>query len=69
MIIDLNSWETGYADGRLGRVFECPIELDPPSYSSGFYEGRASREGMRGNALRLRYPLLSIEVRLRRDLE
>src|SRR5215813_4553035 len=46
---------------------ECPIELDPSSYSSGFRQGRASRAGMRANAPRLRYPLLSIEVRVPRE--
>jgi len=67
MIIDLDSWETGYADGKLGRALECPIELDPSSYSLGFRQGRASRAGMRANAPRLRYPLLSIEVRVPRE--
>jgi hypothetical protein len=46
VIIDLDSWETGYADGKLGRAPECPIELDPSSYSLGFRQGRASRAGM-----------------------
>ena len=58
---------TGYADGQLGRAPECPIELDALSYSLGFRQGRASRAGMRANAPRLRYPLLSIEVRLPRE--
>jgi len=66
MIVDLDSWETGYADGQLGRAPECPIELDSSSYSLGFRQGRASRAGIRPKALRLRYPLLSIEVRVKR---
>ena len=65
MIIDLDSWETGYADGQLGRASQCPTDLDPLSYSSGYREGRAARAGTRSKAPRLRYPQLSIEVRLR----
>jgi hypothetical protein len=57
------------SDGQLGRPPECPIELDPSSYSLGFRQGRASRAGMRSNAPQLRYPLLSIDVRLRRGAE
>jgi hypothetical protein len=36
-IINLDSWETGYADGELGRATECPIgcDCDPLSYSIG----------------------------------
>ena len=40
--IDLDSWEAGYADGRSGRLPQCPDNLDPFSYSSGYWEGRAS---------------------------
>jgi hypothetical protein len=65
MIIDLDSWETGYADGQLGRASQRPTDLDPWSYSSGYREGRAARAGTRSKAPRLRYPQLSIEVRLR----
>jgi hypothetical protein len=64
---DLLYRQTGYADGKLGRAPESRIELDPSSYSLGFRQSRASRAGMRANAPRLRYPLLSIEVRLRRE--
>jgi hypothetical protein len=46
MIIDLHSWEAGYAEGRLGRPSQCPDNLDKLSYSSGYCEGRAVRAGM-----------------------
>jgi hypothetical protein len=36
MIVDLDSWEKGYADGQLGRASQCPTDLDPLSYSSGW---------------------------------
>src|SRR5207248_1821124 len=36
MIIDLDSWETGYADGQLGRPSRCPAGLDRFSYSGGY---------------------------------
>jgi hypothetical protein len=64
-IIDLDSWETGYADGELGRAAQCPIGCDchPLSYSIGYYAGRKARAGARRQAPRLRYPQLSIEVR------
>jgi hypothetical protein len=65
MIIHLDSWETGYADGQLGRASQCPTDLDPLSYSNGYREGREGRAGTRKKAPRLRYPQLSIEVRLR----
>jgi hypothetical protein len=45
MIIDLDSWEAGYADGRLGCGPECPENHDEVSYSSGYREGRATRAG------------------------
>ncbi|HEY1364827.1 MAG TPA: hypothetical protein VGF60_21465 [Xanthobacteraceae bacterium] len=41
--IDLDSWEAGYADGQFGHALECPGHLDKFSYSSGYYEGRASQ--------------------------
>jgi hypothetical protein len=47
MIIDLDSWETGYADGQLGRPTRCPDNFDRFSYSSGYCEGRACRAGVR----------------------
>jgi hypothetical protein len=64
-IIDLDSWETGYADGELGRAPQCPIDsdCDPFSYSMGYREGLSSRAGTRRKAPRLRCPQLSIEVR------
>jgi hypothetical protein len=58
MIIDLDSWELGYADGQLGRPPQIPDNLDPFSYSSGYCEGRACGAGMRKKgrtALRLMY--------------
>jgi len=39
MIIDLASWETGYADGQLCRPSQCPAHLDEFSYSSGYCQG------------------------------
>ena len=41
-VIDLDSWETGYADGELGRATQCPIGCDcePLSYSIGYRAGR-----------------------------
>jgi hypothetical protein len=41
MTIDLDSWESGYADGQCGRPLQCPTNLDCFSYSSGYCEGRA----------------------------
>lgn len=55
MIIDLDSWEAGYADGELGRAFQCPPERDLMSYSSGYRVGRAYRSGTRSKAPRPRY--------------
>ena len=51
-IIDLDSWETGYADGELGRAPQCPIDsdCDPLSYSMGYREGLSSRAGTRRKA-------------------
>jgi hypothetical protein len=34
MIIDLDSWEIGCADGRLGRSPEYPVNRDQVSYSA-----------------------------------
>jgi hypothetical protein len=34
MIINLESWETGYADGHLGRPYDCLPELDVASASA-----------------------------------
>jgi hypothetical protein len=53
MIIDLDSWEAGYADGRLG-CGACPEHHDEVSYSSGYREGRATRAGTRMKPPRLR---------------
>jgi hypothetical protein len=52
MIIDLDSWEMGYADGRLGRSSECPANRDEVSYLSGYVQGRAARVGA-GREVRL----------------
>jgi hypothetical protein len=54
MIIDLDSWEAGYADGRLGCGAACPEHHDEVSYSSGYREGRATRAGTRMKPPRLR---------------
>jgi hypothetical protein len=43
MIIDFDSWEAGYADGRLGCGAGCPANHDELSYASGYREGRATR--------------------------
>jgi len=53
MVIDLDSWEAGYTDGRVGRWL--PGGLDQGSYSSGHDVGRAVAAGLRRNAPRLRY--------------
>ena len=44
MIIDLDSWETGYDDGLLGRPSQCMPGLDRFSYSSGYYQARTGTE-------------------------
>jgi hypothetical protein len=44
MIIDLDSWETGYADGQLGRPSQCPADLDRFSYSGGYGQARAGAQ-------------------------
>jgi hypothetical protein len=46
MIIDFESWETGYADARIGRPSQCPDHLDLFSYLSGYREGRAYHAGI-----------------------
>jgi hypothetical protein len=53
MIIDLDSWEIGYADGRLGRSPECPVNREQVSYLSGYVQGRAAPVGS-GRELRVR---------------
>ena len=40
MIIDLDSWEMGYADGLNGHPSRPQADLDPFSYSSGYVQGR-----------------------------
>ena len=45
MIIDLDSWEAGYGDGLGGRPSQCMPDLDRFSYSSGYFQARASRAG------------------------
>jgi hypothetical protein len=57
MIIDLDSWEAGYGDGLRGRPSQCTPSLDQFSYSSGYFQARASRAGRAGTqeATRLRY--------------
>src|SRR4051812_34150367 len=59
-VIDLDSWETGYADGELGRATECPTGCDchPLSYSVGYHAGRKARAGARRRAPQLRYARL-----------
>jgi hypothetical protein len=47
MVIDLDSWEKGYADGQLGNSSQCPANFDSFSYSSGYCEGRAFGAGLR----------------------
>ena len=54
MIIDLDSWESGYADGRLGRAADCSPGFDPFSYASGYREARAYLAGDRKKPIRLR---------------
>ena len=67
MIIDLHSWEAGYAEGRLGRPSQCPDNLDKLSYSSGYCEGCAVRAGMFKKTPRLRYVPAAIQRRLRHN--
>ena len=43
MIIDLDSWETGYADGKLGWAPECPTREGP---------GQPRRRGRAGEGRR-----------------
>jgi hypothetical protein len=59
MIIDLDSWESGYANGRLGRAASCPPGFDPASYASGYREAQAYLAGYRQKAIRLRGTALS----------
>jgi hypothetical protein len=67
MIIDLYSWEAGYAEGRRGRPSQCPDNLDKLSYSSGYCEGRAVRVGTSRKTPRLRYGPSAIQRRLKRS--
>jgi hypothetical protein len=48
MIIDLASWETGYADGQLCRPSQCPAHLDQFSYSSGYCQGHVGAQETSG---------------------
>jgi len=52
MIVDLDSWEAGYADGLLGRPSQRLPALDWFSYSSGYLQARASRAGTRADSRR-----------------
>jgi len=61
MIIDLDSWEVGYRDGHSGRPAECPVNRDLPSYSNGYVQGRADRDGGRNKGVRLRQPMATWE--------
>ena len=62
MIIDLDSWDTGYADGQLGNPSECPADFDRFSYSSGYRQGRAAKQG----ASRLRHSRSSTTLAFQR---
>jgi hypothetical protein len=53
MIIDLDSWEAGYADGQAGRPSHCAVGLDRVSYLSGYRHGRAWRAESRTKTVRL----------------
>jgi hypothetical protein len=52
MIMDLDSWEAGYADGQLDRSFECRGGLDALSYAAGY---RAASAYVAAKSRRLRY--------------
>jgi hypothetical protein len=45
MIVDLESWEAGYDDALRGRPSQCTPGLDQFSYSSGYFQARAYRNG------------------------
>ena len=60
MIIDLDSWEAGYGDGLRGRPSQCTPGLDRFSYSSGYFQARASRAGTQ-HVPRLHYIRSSIQ--------
>jgi hypothetical protein len=47
MIVDLESWEAGYDDGLRGRASQCTPSLDRFSYSSGYFQARATQEAPR----------------------
>ena len=56
MVIDLDSWEAGYADGRRANRAKCPNNCDALSYSSGYREGVACRSEKQ-EATRRRRPI------------
>ena len=60
MILDLESWEAGYDDGLLGHPSQCASGLDRFSYSSGYFQARASRAGTQ-DVPRLHYIRSSIQ--------
>ena len=39
MMIDFEGWDVGYADARNGQPSQCPTNVDPISYLSGYCEG------------------------------
>ena len=39
MMIDFEGWDVGYADARNGQPSQCPTNVDPISYLSGYREG------------------------------
>jgi hypothetical protein len=39
MMIDFEGWDVGYADARSGQPSQCPTNVDPISYLSGYREG------------------------------
>jgi hypothetical protein len=41
MMIDFEGWDVGYADARNGQPSQCPTNVDPISYLSGYREGRS----------------------------
>jgi len=38
MMIDFEGWDVGYADARNGQPSQCPTNVDPISYLSGYRE-------------------------------
>jgi len=57
MIIDLDSWEAGYGDGLRGHPSQCTPGLDQFSYSSGYFQARASRAGTQERRLSSTQPV------------